>query len=30
MLNNINTSLNLKSVTVDKIWLQTIQINHEN
>jgi hypothetical protein len=30
MLNNINTSLNLKSVTVDKIWLQKIQINHEN
>ena len=26
----IYTSLNLKSVTVGKIWLQKIQINHEN
>jgi hypothetical protein len=24
------TSLNLKSVTVGKIWLQKIQINHKN
>ena len=31
MLNNIiDTSLNLKIVTVGKIWLQTIQINHKN
>ena len=30
VLNNIYTSLNLKSVTVGMIWLQKIQINHKN
>ena len=30
VLNNIYTSLNLKSVTVGKIWLQKIKINHKN